>query len=75
MQLRSAQALGGRDVAQLQRRAPPLDKQNRNYMPKRDNGSRHRGRVGAALHHYLDCVSLKVSKRRGIIQGTTERGT
>jgi hypothetical protein len=43
VQLRSAQALGGRDVAQLQRRAPPLDKQNRNYIPKRDNGSRHRG--------------------------------
>ncbi len=43
MQLRSAQALAGRDVAQLQRRAPPLDKQNRNYIPKRDNGSRHRG--------------------------------
>ena len=28
-----------------------------------------------ALHVYQDCVSLNESKRRGKIQGTTERGT
>jgi hypothetical protein len=28
-----------------------------------------------ALHFYQDCVSLIVSKRRGKIQGMTERGT
>jgi hypothetical protein len=45
--------------------------QNTTLLPK----SPHTKVFHFALHIYQNCVSLNVSKRRGIIQGTTERGT